>query len=830
MPTGRQAGYPAGVNTEDLETLACGKFLFYFYYTFITMKKHLLRTLLLIVVYCQLPVAGKAQWVSIPDTVFGAWLDTSGYSTCMQGDNTVGWQMDTTCSAVVNATTLSCAYKHIKNLSGIEYFDHLDTLICNDNSVISFSILTPLLRYLNCSNNGLTSLTTLPASLTWLDYSMNPLISALTLPTSLLWLNCSYNQLLSLPVLPASLTTLACLGNQLTSLPTLPPSLHALYCGGNQITSLPVLPPSLLMLYCEYNQLLSLPVLPASLQQLGCYNNPPLGNIPALPSSINRFQCNSLPLLTVIPELPDSLVSLNVSFCPNLTCLPKLKKVSHFYFNNSGISCLPNYPKSNSSSNPLLSTVPICDMFNINSCPVYWNIGGKVYIDDNSNCVYDAGENVFPNFKIQLYQNGILQQQENTLGDGHYSFNTNLGIYTYSIDTTNLPLSIACPDSGYYTSNIIALDSFDADMNFGLRCKSGFDLAAESVYGWGFRPASNRLVNISAGDLSNFYGQHCAAGVSGEVTVTITGPAHYSSPAVGSLTPSSISGNTITYNIADFGTIDFYHAFNIWITVDTTAVLGSQICFTVSVTPTAGDNNLPNNTLTQCFIVLASCDPNEKEVYPVGGIDGNNAWLTYTIRFQNTGTDTAQHIYVTDTLSQYVDESSFQLLAYSHQPMVQIKENAVRFNFPNINLPDSNTNEAASHGYVQYKVKLKDNLPVGTNIDNTAFIYFDFNSPVVTNTVSNTISTITNVAEFGMQNAEFGMNPNPANSFVNISMEEKMIGSNFAITDITGRRMICVTAVNSAFRIPTSALSNGVYFVTVENERGRVTRKLVIQK
>ena len=63
----------------------------------------------------------------------------------------------------------------------------------------------------------------------------------------------------------------------------------------------------------------------------------------------------------------------------------------------------------------------------------------------------------------------------------------------------------------------------------------------------------------------------------------------------------------------------------------------------------------------------------------------------------------------------------------------------VKFNFPHINLPDSNSNEAASHGYVQYKIRAKDSLAIGSTIENTANIFFDFNPPIITNTTNNTV-------------------------------------------------------------------------------------------
>ncbi len=741
--------------------------LFTFTTNSLTMKKPLLAlSFVLGFWFC-----GSAQWVSIPDTNFGTWLNTNGYSTCLQGNNAVGWQMDTTCSAVTSETSISCSSANIQNLSGIEYFTHLQIFYC------------------------------------------------------------TANHLTSLPPLPNSLIRLECFSNQLTLLPYLPNTLTALVCFGNQLNALPSLPDSLITLRCESNQLSALPSLPNTLKELNCMHNQ-LTALPSLPNSLTDIYCGDNQL-TTLPELPDSLGCFSCPANPNLNCLPQLKKIKQFFFSNTGITCLPNYPQSNTGSSPLLSSVPICDIFNQNYCNAFNNINGKAYLDSSLNCIDDSAETPLQNVHFDLYQNGSLISQTNSYNiNGSYSFATGTNIYTYSVDTNNLPFILFCPDSGYYTSVITAADSLDTDMNFGFRCKPGFDLVAKSIVARHplFFPAAITPLIINVGDYSNFYGVRCAVGVGGTVQLVMSGPVTYVLPVSGALTPSNVSGDTVTWNIADFGVVNFFTDFNIMVQTDTTAQIGQLVCFSLFVSPVSGDNNPSNNALDYCGVVVSSYDPNEKEVYPAGDIDTAQKWLTYTIHFQNTGTAEAQHIYVTDTLDSNVDPASFQLLAYSHQPMVQIKENAVRFNFPNINLPDSGLNEPASHGYVQYKVKLKENLPLGTTINNTAFIYFDFNASVVTNTVSNTISTVTNVAEFGMQNLEFRMNPNPASSSVNISVNEEMIGSSLTVYDITGRKMAAVqlSVINNQLSI--ARFAPGVYFVTVENEKGSVTKKLVIEK
>ncbi|MBK8369043.1 MAG: hypothetical protein IPL10_17125 [Bacteroidetes bacterium] len=56
--------------------------------------------------------------------------------------------------------------------------------------------------------------------------------------------------------------------------------------------------------------------------------------------------------------------------------------------------------------------------------------------------------------------------------------------------------------------------------------------------------------------MSQWYNLNCASGVSGQLTINVSGPVTYISPALGSLIPI-VSGTTFTYTIADFGSVNF---------------------------------------------------------------------------------------------------------------------------------------------------------------------------------------------------------------------------------------------------------------------------------
>jgi Secretion system C-terminal sorting domain len=157
-----------------------------------------------------------------------------------------------------------------------------------------------------------------------------------------------------------------------------------------------------------------------------------------------------------------------------------------------------------------------------------------------------------------------------------------------------------------------------------------------------------------------------------------------------------------------------------------------------------------------CHQNYGSYDPNDKQAYPQG--IGNQhfidekAELDYTIRFQNTGTDTAFTVVVKDTLSSLLDIATLRAGASSHRYQLDILEGRIlKFTFNKINLPDSTRNKLKSQGFIKFLVRLKSNIAFGSKIENKAAIYFDFNEPVITN---NTFHTLRKPERYNSRNLD----------------------------------------------------------------------------
>jgi len=240
----------------------------------------------------------------------------------------------------------------------------------------------------------------------------------------------------------------------------------------------------------------------------------------------------------------------------------------------------------------------------------------------------------------------------------------------------------------------------------------------------------------------------------------------------------------------------------------------------MNATGNTGGQIAQNTSLTQT--VSCSFDPNDKQVFPVGQGQLNyvtmDEWLTYQIRFQNTGTDTAFRVVIIDTLDAALDLNTFTLLGSSHPVQVTMRPgNEVSFIHDNILLPDSNVNEPASHGYVLYRIKGLATNPDPTMVYNTAYIYFDLNSPVQTNTTLTTFSdNWLGIAENA--DSQFELYPNPFSESATLRL--KSSGNEIfeiSILDLTGRKVAnTLESVNGQIQIQRKQLNAGVYFIQVK--------------
>ncbi|MGK0366103.1 MAG: hypothetical protein ACI85O_003174 [Saprospiraceae bacterium] len=223
-----------------------------------------------------------------------------------------------------------------------------------------------------------------------------------------------------------------------------------------------------------------------------------------------------------------------------------------------------------------------------------------------------------------------------------------------------------------------------------------------------------------------------------------------------------------------------------------------------------------------CLEVIGAYDPNDKNANPRGYgeehyIDQNTG-IEYFVRFQNTGTDTAFNVMILDTLAESFDIASLHLGASSHTYDLRIIDNHIlEFTFEDIQLVDSFTNEPASHGFFSYDLKQNLDVPLGTIIENSAAIYFDFNLPVITNVTFHEVgkdfinptrihSIISN------EEATFIPSPMAAKTTVVIHTLIEIKMGLLELFDVNGKLVITQDFDSPQFTIRTDDLPRGAYF------------------
>lgn len=233
-----------------------------------------------------------------------------------------------------------------------------------------------------------------------------------------------------------------------------------------------------------------------------------------------------------------------------------------------------------------------------------------------------------------------------------------------------------------------------------------------------------------------------------------------------------------------------------------------------------------------CLENTGAYDPNDKQGYPLGFGPEHTIYagesLDYLIRFQNTGTDTAFNIVVRDTLSALLDPASIRPGASSHPYTWSLSgAGIITFNFYNIMLPDSNVNEATSHGFIQFHISPNRNTPPGSTIENKAAIYFDFNAPIFTNSTWHTIEK--SPLKSGLlpvpKSPEFGLNisPNPFNAYTNIQLEKKNSGAMLLkIFDSRGILVFQKTTTGSEIELRAPELPSGLYMAELRDAKGKL--------
>lgn len=252
---------------------------------------------------------------------------------------------------------------------------------------------------------------------------------------------------------------------------------------------------------------------------------------------------------------------------------------------------------------------------------------------------------------------------------------------------------------------------------------------------------------------------------------------------------------------------------------------GTVLNFSVNVLA-QGEMNMQYNQSDFSTVVLNSYDPNDKQCHqPTLLMPFEQERLEYTIRFQNDGNYPTLNVVIRDTIDVQFNMATFKLLDAKHPVSYTIDPSTreIVFRFSGIQLQPSSTNLDASQGYVTYSIKENPNLPLNSVIENTAYIYFDFNPAIITNTTFN-INGFVGQEELAQQ--EVVVYPNPSSGIFTISSLEQ---GYVKIYSLDGQFIFNQDLAVST-SIDLSQMKPGIYLLCGQNKSVQFVKKILLVK
>jgi uncharacterized repeat protein (TIGR01451 family) len=434
------------------------------------------------------------------------------------------------------------------------------------------------------------------------------------------------------------------------------------------------------------------------------------------------------------------------------------------------------------------------------------NISGFMFNDQNGDGYFDTDENGINGHIIKLEPGPHYAITNN---EGYYYFDAGPGTYQISYVLQNYWINTT---PNLSNANVLYSGYIGPSYDFGVQALS--NIIDESVIITGSPTRTNSMAYYWL-----TYGNLGTQDDSGIISFEYDPILEYMNS---SQTPISQDANVISWLTEVVGATNQV-SIRCDLAVPGVEYLGTNLECSAYIQPDVEDIDPINNYDTIHQVITASYDPNVKLVEPMGlGSEGylqHGERLTYTIHFQNTGNDTAFLVVLQDTIDANLDIETFDVLAYSHEMDWVLRENSnLSFVFPEINLPDSTTDESNSHGFVKYSISPKEGLLDFTEVRNTAHIYFDSNYPIVTETVLTTFvsdAILTHTQNELNNSSQLELFPNPAFGSTTLntgSNSEKEV----SIFNLNGELIYRYNSDSQYNLIDLTNYNQGIYLVIVK--------------
>ncbi len=438
--------------------------------------------------------------------------------------------------------------------------------------------------------------------------------------------------------------------------------------------------------------------------------------------------------------------------------------------------------------------------------PGAYNGSGTIRVDENNEECSSLNP-VVPHFSLissQAYVNQIISSDSN----GHYNFNFDqdsdvqvnqflqndffesiYGMFMfYMSNTTNHVWNICLKPVGIHNDVEVVMVPLNSAV-------PGFDAQYKII----FRNKGNRTLN-------------------GRVSLTYD---DLTSNLVQSTPQGAVDDGSVSWayeNLRPFEEREIVIVFNL---NSASAIVGDTVLYSVSITPTDGDEVASDNNFVLKQSIVSTMNVNNVVCAEGSSVQPERIgdYLHYVVNFENTGNTPVSFVVVKDVIDalQY-DINSIQVLNSSHNVYTRISNNNVEFIFENINLEAN-----GGRGNVVFKIKTKSNLVINSSVSQKADIHFDYKFPITTNNAVTTFEVLnTNVLN---KENRVKVYPNPAESLLNVDANVAI--SKVMLYDMQGRLLQTAGDNTLRLKMDVSAREAGLYLLKIFTATETTTERIV---
>ncbi len=691
---------------------------------------------------------------------------------------------------------LNVDLQSISSLEGLQHFVNLEGLFCSGNQISTLDVsMLPNMFQIRCDNNGMTTLTLNDfADLSgyyMLDCSDNDLQSLDLRGNAYMWVDCSNNPLTTLDISETL-------------------SIYEAYFYGLALTSFHI-PDQFncgeLLLNAPLTEFTMAPTYFETLQISGTQlTSLDLGNIQGIANGLwilNNPNLQTLNLRNFYFDGEPGNNSITITGNPQLETVC-VNDFSYTIDEGGDLVYVSELSAVTASVGPGVAVSPYCDFFPVGN-----------HNTVNGNVIFDCGGANVPMQYIPV-QNSI-NNDTSTDFNGEFTSYGYIGSYAVTPVIPNPDYFTITPAG--FNINWTTLGNNEI-VNFCITPNGNHpDVEISIITLVPPRPGFDAKYKIVCRNKGN----QMASGI---ITLNFDdATADFISAAPGA---TSLGAGTVTWTLTDlpvFQKQEYLVVLNVNGPIEIPPVNGGDMMTITAAADIGFDANLDDNTVTNYSTVVNSFDPNDKTVTQGSQIltEQIDEYLHYVVRFQNTGTADAINVVVKDILESSLNAQTLQIISSSHPMQARRTGQKLEFIFEDINLPAESVDEPNSHGYISFKVKPAASVGLGSVIENTAEIYFDFNFPIVTNTVTTTVVPELGIGESHLNSVR--MYPNPVKDQLHVASEQNIDAVD--IYNTLGQLVRSHSCNGTDVDINVSNLSRGTYLIEVTNQKAKSILKLI---